>query len=138
MRGRGDEAVPVIVRIDHRTGVLGDVALTDVAFADVAIDHAISLDDERTDVQFVDAPDGEEFEIHGVTLRFERPPARSATVTDMAYVDGELIVAGLSNEEFASTLRRIPFPFTGAVDDTSLEIFHVSHGKWETAAPIRT
>ena len=41
MRGRGNEALPVIVRIDHRTGALTDVALTDVAFADVAIDHAI-------------------------------------------------------------------------------------------------
>ena len=38
----------------------------------------------------------------------------------------------------ASTLRRIPFPFTGDMADNSLEIFHVSHGKWETAAPIRT
>ena len=56
----------------------------------------------------------------------------------MAYVDGTLLVAGLSNEEFSSTLRRIPFPFTGEVTATSLEIFHVSHGKWETAAPIRT
>ena len=56
----------------------------------------------------------------------------------MAYVDGTLVVAGMSNEEFSSTLRRIPFPFTGEVSDNNLEIFHVSHGKWETAAPIRT
>ncbi len=138
IRGGGNEALPVIVRIDHRTGALTDVALTDVAFADIALDDAIEPDDERTDVQFVDAPEGDEFEINGVTLRFARPPARSATVTDMAYVDGELIVAGLSNEEFASTLRRVPFPFTDRVADTSLEIFHVSHGKWETASPIRT
>jgi hypothetical protein len=49
-----------------------------------------------------------------------------------------LVVAGMSNEEFSSHLRRIPFPFTGTVAENSLEIFHVSHGKWETAAPIRT
>ena len=35
-------------------------------------------------------------------------------------------------------LRRIRFPFTDDVADNNLEIFHVSHGKWETAAPIRT
>jgi hypothetical protein len=50
-------------------------------------------------------------------------------------------VAGLSNEEFSSKLRRIPFPFGDGtaeeVADNNLEIFHVSHGKWETAAPIR-
>jgi hypothetical protein len=56
----------------------------------------------------------------------------------MKYVDGTLLVAGLSNEEFASTLRRIPFPFAGESTASSLEIFHVSHGQWETAAPIRT
>ena len=56
----------------------------------------------------------------------------------MAYVDGALLVAGLSNEEFSSKLRRIPFPFAGEVTGNNLEIFHVSHGKWETAAPIRT
>jgi hypothetical protein len=44
----------------------------------------------------------------------------------------------MSNEEFASNLRRIPFPFDGEVADNSLEVFHVSHGKWETHAPIRT
>jgi hypothetical protein len=58
----------------------------------------------------------------------------------MSYVDGVLLVAGLSNEEFSSRLRRIPFPFgaPGDVVASSLEIFHVSHGKWETASPIRT
>jgi hypothetical protein len=55
----------------------------------------------------------------------------------MAYTGGALLVAGLSNEEFSSRLRRIPFPFGDEVAGSSLEIFHVSHGKWETAAPIR-
>jgi hypothetical protein len=56
----------------------------------------------------------------------------------MCYVDGLLLVAGASNEEFSSTLRRIPFPFNGNTLTNSLEIFHVSHGRYETAAPIRT
>jgi len=137
-RGRGNAAVPVIVRVDHRDATLSQVALENVPFSSIAIDDAIPADDERTDTQFADPPDGEEVEIRGITLRFMRPPARTATVTDMSYVDGTLIVAGMSNEEFSSHLRRIPFPFSGAVADNSLEIFHVSHGKWETAAPIRT
>jgi hypothetical protein len=77
-------------------------------------------------------------EVRGHKIRILRSPIRTATVTDMAYVDGSLLVAGLSNEEFSSKLRRIPFPFTENVTSTSLEIFHVSHGRWETAAPIRT
>jgi hypothetical protein len=49
-----------------------------------------------------------------------------------------LLVAGASNEEFSSALRRIPFPFKGEMQSNSLEIFHVSHGRYETASPIRT
>ncbi|MFI5048068.1 MAG: hypothetical protein ACHQIG_13460 [Acidimicrobiia bacterium] len=138
MRGRGDEATPVLVRIDRASGDMSEVATTDVAYAETVIPSAPALDDERTDVQQGRAPDAERFEFQGVELWLSRPPIRTATVTDMAYIDGELIVAGMSNEEFSSTLRRIPFPFVGEVADTQLEIFHVSHGKWETAAPIRT
>ena len=59
-------------------------------------------------------------------------------ITDLAYVDGKVIVAGLSNEEFASTLRSIPFPFQSADAGTSVEIFHGAHGRWETNSPVRT
>jgi hypothetical protein len=138
MRGRGDAGIPVIAKIDHRDGSASTLSLDNIAFSQVAITDAPSEDDERTDTQFAEAPEGEVLEIRGHTLRLARPPARTATVTDMAYVDGMLVVAGMSNEEFSSTLRRIPFPFTGEVSENNLEIFHVSHGKWETAAPIRT
>jgi hypothetical protein len=138
MRGSGDGATPVIVRVDHRDGSLADLDLDDVPFARASITNAPSADDERLDVQLPDPPEGEEIEIGGSTIRLARRPARTSTVTDLAYADGTVIVAGMSNEEFSSNLRRIAFPFTGEMVDNSLEIFHVSHGKWETAAPIRT
>ncbi|MCS7270527.1 MAG: hypothetical protein NZ703_05535, partial [Gemmataceae bacterium] len=59
-------------------------------------------------------------------------------ITCMAFVGGRLFVAGLSNEEFASTLRIIPFPFQQADKGTVIEIYHGSHGRLETNAPIRT
>ncbi len=37
---------------------------------------------------------------------------------------GYLSAAGLSNEELASTLRRVPFPFRGELEVTGLEIYH--------------
>ena len=104
----------------------------------VTIADAPAEDDERLDITLPQGDEGEELEIRGHKIRILRRPIRTSTVTDMAYVDGSLLVAGLSNEEFSSKLRRIPFPFTDDVADNSLEIFHVSHGKWETAAPIRT
>ena len=59
-------------------------------------------------------------------------------ITGMAFVDGRLFVAGLSSEEFASTLRAIPYPFGKETDKgTGIEIFHGAHGKIETHAPIK-
>lgn len=63
-------------------------------------------------------------------------PQWTLAVTDLAFVDGELWIAGLSNEQFASALRRLPFPFGKGGGLTTVEIFHTSHDKWETAAPI--
>jgi hypothetical protein len=59
-------------------------------------------------------------------------------ITQMEFVDGKLLVAGLSSEEFASTLRIIPFPFKDADKGTGIEIYHGAHGRLETASPIRT
>jgi len=79
--------------------------------------------------------------------KLPNPPADSGTgrrnqrgesITDLAYVDGRLLIAGLSNEEFASKLRSLPYPFEGADAGTSVEIFHGAHGRFETASPVRT
>ena len=115
MRGAGDSAIPVIFKIAG-DGSIADVPLENMAFSQYAITDAADADDPR------------------VVTRMQ---LRTVTVTDMSYVDGLLMVAGTSNEEFTSTFRRIPFPFNGAAQSNSLEIFHVSHGKYETAAPIR-
>jgi hypothetical protein len=136
-RGRGDAGQPVLVRIDSLDGSVTDVPLESVPVAEVTIADAPAADDERTDITLPTGAEGEELQVGDRTIRILRRPVRTSTVTDMAYVDGFLLVAGLSNEEFSSKLRRIPFPFGSEVADNNLEIFHVSHGKWETAAPIR-
>ncbi|MCM3922949.1 hypothetical protein ND748_14930 [Frankia sp. AiPs1] len=139
-RGHGESAQAVLVRIDRADASISDVPLTDVPVASVAIADAPAPDDERVDVTLPLGDEGEEITVGAKTIRVLRRPIRTSTVTDMAYVDGSLLVAGLSNEEFSSKLRRIPFPFTDAAGaaGNSLEIYHVSHDKWETAAPIRT
>ncbi|MEK6155059.1 hypothetical protein WIW50_17445 [Flavobacteriaceae bacterium 3-367] len=63
-------------------------------------------------------------------------PSRTYTVTDMHYVNGELIISGLSNEEFSSGLRRVAFPFDQDMLTTNVQVYHVSHGRNETHAPI--
>jgi len=139
MRGSGDAAVPMIIRVGD-DGSLADVAPQELPFSSVSIADAPAEDDDRQDVMLAapgETPD-EELEVHGHRLRLRRRPLRTQTVTDLAFVDGVLLVAGASNEEFVATLRRIPFPFTGEAEASSLEIFHVSHGKYETHSPLRT
>jgi hypothetical protein len=65
-------------------------------------------------------------------------PLRVSSISDINYADGNLMVSGLSNQEFSSTFRSIPFPFTNKQDQASLEIYHAAHGKYETYAPIKT
>ncbi len=138
MRGRGDAALPVIVRVGVADGSLCEVSCENVAYAAAPITNAPAADDPRVNIELPESSEGEEIDVGGRKIRIWRRPARTATVTDMSYVDGTLLVAGMSNEEFSSNLRRIAFPFGGTMEDNSLEIFHVSHGQWETAAPIKT
>jgi hypothetical protein len=59
-------------------------------------------------------------------------------ITSLGYADGKLYVAGLSNEEFASTLRAVSFPFKEADRGTGIQIFHGAHGQLETRSPVQT
>ena len=114
-RGRGNDAVPVILRATKQ-GALEEVPLKNVAFSKAGISNAPEV--------------GSKTSWGG--------DKRQMTITDLAFVDGQLLVAGLSNAEFASTLRRLPFPFTQDTTVSTLEIYHTSHGKYETNSPIET
>ena len=114
-RGRGDDATPVILKVDGLGG-FAVVELEGAAYSKAMIGNA---------------PDEEAKTRWGGSKR-------ALTITDIAYSDGHLYVAGLSNEEFASNLRQIPYPFTGEMSATSVEIYHGAHGKFETHAPIST
>jgi len=61
----------------------------------------------------------------------------SLAIMDMEFHDGELFVSGVAYTDFLSSLRRIPFPFTGSQSTASVEIYHLSHDQNETRAPIR-
>ncbi len=109
MRGRGDGATPVLMRVSGE-GNIEVVPFEGMSYSTMELDNA---------------PDAGQ-------------RSRMSSITDLAFVDGEVFVAGLSNEEFASNVRRLSFPFTGAHLSTSLQIYHVSHGRNETQAPVMT
>lgn len=138
MRGAGDAAMPAIVRVRRADCSMEALPVEQLSYSEILLENAPSIEDDRLDTTLPEGNEGEMVKYGDMEFRLVRAPIRTATVTDLQYVDGTLLVAGLSNEEFSSNLRRIAFPFVGEVAQNSLEIFHVSHGKWETAAPIRT
>ena len=63
---------------------------------------------------------------------------RESVISDLNYDNGSVMLSGISNQEFSSAFRVIPFPFTDKQQHSSLEIYHAAHGKYETNSPIRT
>ncbi len=113
-RGRGLDAAPVILRTDA-AGKMTELSLDNIPHSTARLPNPP-----------VSNPKAERFN------------PRLQTITQLAYMDGSVIVAGLSNEEFSSNLRIVPFPFRMVDDGASVEIFHGSHGEYETQAPVRT
>jgi hypothetical protein len=108
MRGQGAGAQAALVRVDG-AGRIDVVSLETVTYTQVALPNAPD-------------PSGR--------------GGRTSAITDMAFTNGRLFVAGLSNEEFASKLWSVPYPFQRADQGTSVEIFHGNHGRLETNSPI--
>ncbi len=116
-RGRGADAKAVIVKANND----GDLSV-------------VRLESDRVDMVKLPNPPADKVSGQGRRARNQR----LESITDISYVDGRVIVAGLSNEEFASTLRSVPFPFQAADKGASVEIYHGAHGRFETRSPVRT
>jgi hypothetical protein len=116
-RGRGPDAVPVLARVKASSEL-----------------EVVSLDKIR--FSRGDLPDAPVDGVVGEGNRQSNP--RQESITDIAFLEDRVLIAGLSSEEFASTLRAIPFPFKKVEHGTSVEIYHGAHGRFETRAPIRT
>src|SRR6185436_16631020 len=112
-RGRGPDAMPLVVKVEP-SGKVTPLALENIPHASVAL---------------VDAPNNDPA---------ARQNPRTTTITDMEFINGNLLVTGMSNEEWNSALRSIPYPFNSAAKGTQLQIWHASHGRFETQAPVRT
>ena len=109
-RGRGADAIAVILKLDSG-GKLSEVKLDNVKYATQALPNPTAS---------------------------TRTADKVDTITEVRYVGGKILVAGLSNEEFSSNMRVVPFPFATVDKGASIEMYHGSHGRYETASPIRT
>jgi hypothetical protein len=111
MRGQGAGAAPALFRVDG-AGAITSVSLPALKFQRVELPNAPTANPSA------------------------RQNPRTQVVTDMAFADGRLWVAGLSNEEFASKLRAIAYPFASVDRGTSVEIYHGNHRQLETRSPV--
>ncbi len=114
-RGLGPDAKPVILKADRAS-----------ALSEVKVDAL-----KRTAVSLSDAPAPDAKNQRG-------QPIRAEAITDIGYVNGQVLVAGLSNEEFSSSMRTFAYPFSSSSRGASIEMYHGAHGQYETAAPVRT
>ena len=110
MRGQGPAAQPALLRVDG-AGKITLAAIDQVPYTSVTLPN---------------------------------PPAaattgrnnRSQSITKLAFANGRVYVAGLSNEEFASKLWSVGYPFSKADNGTSVEIYHGNHQQLETRSPV--
>jgi len=107
-RGRGADAKAVLLKLDT-AGKLSEVDLDNVKYAAASLPNPPTQNSQKTN-----------------------------TITEVRYVDGKVLVAGLSNEEFSSNMKVIPFPLADADRGALIEMYHGSHARYETNSPIRT
>ena len=132
MRGLGADAAPVLLRVDG-AGEIEVISFDEVEYTRIGVPNPppaatpLVLADGRS-IPVPNYPDAvDPAGLMGVQ-----------TITHMAFIEGNLFVSGLSNEEFASKMRVIPYPFRTANEGTSVEIYHGSHGQLETFSPVFT
>lgn len=102
--------------LKYANGAFSAVPLENIKFSSSALSNAIAED----------AKDG------------RGRSQRQWAISDLNYYDGKVLLTGLSNQEFGSTFRSIPFPFKDSQAQSSLEIYHAAHGRYETQSPIKT
>jgi hypothetical protein len=123
---------PALVRVSP-VGVLSQVDLAHAKSTSWVVPNAPTPDehfrDRTADMPLPTAPARDHLKA--------MTPMRSMTIVDMKFHNGELFIAGISNEEFSSTLRRVAYPFDGRSSSTAVRIYHVAHERYETRAPIR-
>jgi len=120
-RGRGTDGVPLIMTVDS-SGKIAEFSLTNTKYAMTTL----------PDVPEV-KPDGPARYPEGQS----NANTRLRSISDISYINGKVLVSGMSNEDFASDLRSIPFPFAGPAEkSTGIRIWHGQHGRYETQAPI--
>jgi len=130
----GDSQGAQIVAVDMSTAAKATNEKLNIPDVEAVLSELLGADSDQLQiVDMVVNPVNQ-----NVYIGAQHSSLRQLAISDIRYSDGNLMLSGLSNAEFSSTFRSIPFPFTEKQDDSSLEIYHAAHGRYETASPIKT
>lgn len=113
----GTKVAAGLARVDA-TGKVSKVALENVEFAKVSL---------------ADPPEDKT-----VGEGQRQRNSRNDSITDLAYIDGKVLISGVATAKATSSVHSLAFPFSDKDTSSSLEIYHGAHGRLEDNAPIRT
>jgi hypothetical protein len=130
-RGHGLDALPALVKVDAANQIL-NIDLSTLEFTSQALNKLVDANQQFALRGSMGMPPTKK------EIAKSKKPLRMLSVVDMEYHEGELFVAGISNEDFSSVLRRIPYPFNGTESISNIEMYHIAHDMYETRAPIRS
>ena len=114
---KGESGAPAILQVNGK-GEVSEMKLANVPFAKAVLTNA------------------PEDKVVGRGRRRSNP--RNESITDLAYNEGKVFVSGLRSGEASSSVRGLVFPFADTNSETSLEIYHGAHGRYEDNRAIRT
>jgi hypothetical protein len=114
MRGQGPAAKPALLRVDG-AGKITPINLETVTYTSVTLPNPANETQPQNG--------------RGANQRMQ-------SITQMRYAEGKIWISGLSNEEFASKMWSVAYPFSKADGGTSIEIYHDNHQQLETRAPM--
>jgi hypothetical protein len=130
-RGHGLDALPALLKVDSAN----QLTVIDISQASVTSQSLSKLPSIENTIGLRgtagSAPTPKE-------VAKSQRSLRTLAIVAMEYHNGELFVAGISNEEFCSVLRKMPYPFDGTESISNIEMYHIVHDSYETRAPIRS
>ncbi len=111
--------------------------LTSVAYI------AVRKQDDKSQIIFTVSPTGtigllDLSDVHYASVKLRSGDATVTLVTDVAWADSQIVAAARSSEAFASKIFSIQVPLSKESESKvfTAETYHVSHGRWETKAPM--
>ena len=139
-----------LANVDHELAARVGAPPKGIEIIDMAVNPASGVayiatrkQDDKSSIVFTVAPSGkigllDLDKARYVRIKLATDKGSVSLITDVAWAGTQIVAAARSNETFSSKIFSIPAPLSQrtAGQVFSAETYHVSHGRWETKAPM--